>query len=47
MNKDYLEGLKSLDYANLNPEEEEKLREFEKKFNKEFDSSFYFMVMKR
>lgn len=42
-----LEGFKELKYANLDKGQEEKLRQFERKFNEEFGMDSYFMVMER
>ncbi len=47
MDKQYLEPLQSLNYANLTKEEEEKLRDLEKTFNTQYDKEVYFMVMKK
>lgn len=47
MDTEYLRKLEALDYANLKEDQEKRLRELEKKFNEEFRTDFYFMVMKR
>lgn len=36
-----------LAYANLNVEQEKNLRKLEHSFNNEYDTDFYFMVMKK
>ncbi|GLC32163.1 polynucleotide phosphorylase [Clostridium omnivorum] len=45
MDKKYLKSFESIDLANLNKEQEEKLRQLEIQFNTEFGKDFYFMVM--
>lgn len=47
MEKKELEALKELEYAKLNRDQETELRQFELKFNNEFEKDYYFMVMKR
>lgn len=47
MEKENLEALKELNYAELNKRQEEKLRQLELNFNTEFGKDFYFMVMER
>lgn len=47
MEKSYLDALGEVKYAALSKNEEEKLREYEKKFNNEFNKECYFMVMER
>jgi hypothetical protein len=47
MKNDNLDAFKELKYANLDKDQESKLREFEKKFNEEFGMDSYFMVMER
>jgi hypothetical protein len=47
MDKKYLDPLKELDFANLSKAQEERLRDFENKFNNEFGLDYYFMVMKK
>ena len=47
MDKQYLDPLKELGYANLSKDQEAKLRDFEKEFNGEFGVDYYFMVMKK
>lgn len=45
MDKKYLKSFENIDLANLNKEQEEKLRQLEIQFNTEFGKDFYFMVM--
>lgn len=45
MDKKYLKSFENIDLANLNKEQEEKLRQLETQFNTEFGKDFYFMVM--
>lgn len=47
MEKKFVNSAKELDYADLAKDQEEKLREFEKEFNNEFGTDYYFMVVKR
>ena len=47
MEKTYLDALGEVKYTELSKEEEEKLREYENKFNNEFNKKCYFMVMER
>jgi hypothetical protein len=47
MEEEHMKPLEELDYALLKEEQEKRLREFEKKFNYEFGTDFYFMVMKK
>ncbi|MDP4143151.1 MAG: polynucleotide phosphorylase [Bacillota bacterium] len=47
MEKQYLEKIKELEYAHLGEQQEQKLREAERKFNEEFGTDYFFMVMKR
>jgi uncharacterized protein (DUF4415 family) len=47
MNVEYLNKLTELEYAELEENQEKRLRELEKKFNEEFETEYYFMVMKR
>lgn len=46
MDKQYLDPIRELNYANLSKEQEERLRDLEKRFNSEFGVNYYFMVMK-
>jgi hypothetical protein len=43
----YLDKLEELEYAELEERQEKRLRELEKTFNDEFETDYYFMVMKR
>ncbi|OPJ64150.1 polynucleotide phosphorylase [Clostridium oryzae] len=47
MQEKYIEPLTKLEYAPLEKNQEEKLRDFERKFNEEFGTAFYFMVMRK
>lgn len=47
MDNEFLSPLRELKYATLSSEQENKLREFEKQFNSDFDTQVYFMVMER
>lgn len=47
MKKVYLNCLEGLEYANLTDEQKSKLREIEKNFNNENNTSYYFMIMKQ
>ncbi|MEW9122618.1 MAG: hypothetical protein AB2421_07880 [Thermotaleaceae bacterium] len=47
MQEQFLDPLKELNYAHLTSAQEERLRELEKEFNKEFEKQSYFMVMER
>lgn len=42
-----MESLKIMDYANLDNEQEGKLRQLEKSFNEEFGTEFYLLAMKK
>lgn len=45
MEKMHLENIEKLNYASLDETKEKRLRELEKKFNSEFGTDYYFMVM--
>lgn len=47
MNDKFLESVKELNYAELNKNQEDRLKDMEKQFNKEFDTNYYLMAMKR
>lgn len=47
MDNEYLNKLGELDYAELEENQEKTLRELEKKFNDEYGTAYYFMVMKK
>ncbi|GFP75411.1 polynucleotide phosphorylase [Clostridium fungisolvens] len=47
MEQQYLEKLKPMEYANMQGEQVSRLREVELKFNEEFGTDFYFMVMEK
>jgi hypothetical protein len=50
MNKDYLNSLSSLNYANLTEEQLSLIQTFEKEFNSKFKSennSAFFMIMEK
>lgn len=47
MNKEAAESVKELNYANLDKQQEERLRELEKNFNNEFSTELYLMAMER
>lgn len=47
MNEGVQKGLNELTYADLGEPQEIKMREFEKQFNNEFGTDYYFMVMKK
>jgi hypothetical protein len=47
LKKKELEILGEVEYAKLNKEQENKLRQLEQNFNAEFGKDFYFMVMKK
>jgi hypothetical protein len=38
-------GYKDLTYADLGESQEKKMREVERKFNNEFGTNYYFMIM--
>jgi hypothetical protein len=44
MEKGSSNNLSQIKYANLSEKEGQNLREYEKKFNEEFGSSYYFLV---
>lgn len=47
MDNKRLEVLKNVEYANLNMEQQSRLKEFESRFNSEFGEDFNIMVMKK
>jgi hypothetical protein len=47
MDKEFIESVKELNYADLDKKQEDKLREIEKQFNEEFGTEYYLMAMKR
>jgi hypothetical protein len=47
MDNKRLEVLKNVEYANLNREQQARLKEFESRFNSEFGEDFNIMVMKK
>ena len=47
MNDKFLESVKELNYAELDKNQEDRLKDMEKQFNKEFDTNYYLMAMKR
>ncbi len=47
MNRKETEALKEINYANLNSDQERKLRDFESRFNSEFGEDYNILVMKK
>jgi hypothetical protein len=47
MENGVVDSLEEMKYANLSDSQEKNLRKLEKKFNEEFGSSYYFMVLDR
>ncbi|ADZ22457.1 transcriptional regulator GlxA family with amidase domain [Clostridium acetobutylicum] len=47
MKNEYLNKLSELEYAELADEQEQTLRELERRFNREYGTDYYFMVMKK
>lgn len=46
-NVEVIQAFKNLDYAELGDRQEKRMQELEKQFNSEFDTNFYFMIMKQ
>lgn len=47
MKKVFVNPLEGLDYATLTDEQKSKLRDIEKNFNNENNTSYYFMIMQQ
>lgn len=46
-NNNNLQSLDELNFASLSETQEERLRDFERQFNNENNTDYYFMVLKR
>lgn len=47
MEDKFINSIKVLEYADLKEHQEKRMMELEKKFNEEFGTTYYFMVMEQ